>query len=165
MNLTANFTLPEMLKSPTADEHNITEQYNPPPVIIDALKALCINVLQPLRDYCAKTYPGSYILVTSGYRCPRVNALQPGASATSQHMQGEAADIKLIVNGAIRNDLLVTACKAVFKTQPFDQLILEHGASPSNPQWVHISYNYGNSQRRSVLRKSDAPGYSPYKLF
>lgn len=165
MNLSANFTLEEMLRSQTAQDHNIAEQYTPQPVIVNALAALCTNVLQPLRDYCAKTYPGSYIQVTSGYRCPRVNALQGGASSTSQHMQGEAADIKLILNGAIRNDLLVTCCKVVFKTKPFDQLILEHGASPLNPQWVHISYNFGNSQRRSVLRKSDAPGYSPYKLF
>lgn len=165
MQLSANFTLKEMLHSDDANKHNIKEQYTPPPVIINALKALCTNTLQPLRDYCGVKYPGSYIKVTSGYRCPALNALQPGASKTSQHMQGEAADIKLVVNGAFRNDLLVIACKEVFKTVPFDQLILEHGASPLNPQWVHISHNYGNSQRRSVLRKSSAPGYTPYKLF
>ena len=67
MNLTKNFTLDEMLRSETASRMGLKEQFNPPVEIINNLKALCINILQPLRDRVGP------IRVTSGYRSPRLN--------------------------------------------------------------------------------------------
>lgn len=170
MQLTANFTLEELLKSGTADavkkrsidKYNL--QYSPPESIVNALKALCEKTLQPLRDYCKALYPNSYIRVSSGYRCEWVNTAIKGAKS-SQHKKGQAADIDLIVDGVERNDLLVKAIQQMNTALNFDQLILEFGASPLNPSWVHISYNNEGAQRRTVLRKADGKPYVNYPLF
>lgn len=163
--LTQNFTLGEMLRSATADKHGIAEQYQPAAEVVNALTLLCQQVLQPLRNYVHKQY-GAVIKVNSGYRCARVNGLQPKASKTSQHMQGEAADIVLIKDGTVRNDLLVDALITLCSTQqlPFDQLIWEFGASAQNPAWVHVSYNSNGPQRRQQLRPKGGK-YITYNLF
>lgn len=163
MQLTANFSLQEMLNSEYADKHGIGEQYKPTPDIVNALRALCVNTLQPLRDYIGEKYPGAIIRVNSGYRCPKVNK-GIGGSSSSQHMQGEAADIVLIQRGTVRNDLLVQAIIDFKDKLVFDQLIYEYGASAKNPAWVHISYNSNGAQRRSQLRPQ-GKGYVAFKLF
>ena len=72
MNLTENFTLEELTKSSSANsrEDLLKKQQNPPQQVVDNLKLLCKNVLQPLRD--TLNYP---ITITSGYRCEEVNKL------------------------------------------------------------------------------------------
>lgn len=163
--LTKNFTLGEMLRSATADKHGIAEQYQPTAEVVNALTLLCQQVLQPLRNYVFEQH-GAIIKVNSGYRCTRVNGLQPKASKTSQHMQGEAADIILLKDGKVNNALLVDALIALCSTQqlPFDQVIWEYGASAQNPAWVHISYNSNGPQRRQQLRPKSGK-YITYNLF
>lgn len=185
-HLTENFTLGEMLRSGTADgwlkvakKAGISKelkdslmakynaQYQPTDTIIESLTQLCKNTLQPIAEKCDELYGAeSYIRVNSGFRSKPVNDAQPGASKTSQHMQGEAADIDLIVDGEERNDLLVSAIKLMQAegTLKFDQLILEFGASALNPGWVHISYDVTRS-RQSVLRKVTGQPYVTYNLF
>jgi hypothetical protein len=46
MKLSAHFSLEELLASQTATRKNITEQFNPPPEIIDNLKSLYKNLLE-----------------------------------------------------------------------------------------------------------------------
>lgn len=75
MQLTKNFTLDELIKSPTALQWGFQEQYNPPQEVINNLKDLCVHILQPLRDTIQKP-----IKISSGYRCPRVNAKVGGVS-------------------------------------------------------------------------------------
>lgn len=184
--LTDNFSLGEMLQSTIADgwlkvanKAGITPQqkaefmarynaqYQPPDAILDALKALCKNTLQPIAEYCDKLYGvESFIKVNSGYRSKPVNAALRNASTTSQHMQGEAADIDLIVDGEQRNDLLVKALQLMHAEGQlkFDQLILEEGPNALNPDWVHISYDATRS-RQSVLRKAPGQPYVKYNLF
>jgi hypothetical protein len=103
--------------------------------------------------------------VRSGYRSPAVNNAV-GSKPTSQHPQGEAADIDLFVDGKERNDLLVAALQLMHAegTLKFDQLILEFGASPLNPGWVHISYD-ATRRRQSVMRKVTGKPYVTYNLF
>ncbi len=67
--LSPNFTLHEMLRSPTANQLNIHEQYTPSNQIIANLTALCSHVLEPLRSKINKP-----LIITSGYRCARLNA-------------------------------------------------------------------------------------------
>ena len=83
-HLSAHFSLREFVMSAAAVRHNL-------PNLPDAdterrLKALCDNVLEPLRRRFGR------ILITSGYRSPKVNALVGGVP-TSQHVRGEAADL------------------------------------------------------------------------
>lgn len=50
-----------------------------------------VEILQKVRDHF-----GVSVNVNSGYRCPKHNASISGASKTSYHMKGYAADIKVI---------------------------------------------------------------------
>lgn len=132
--LTKNFTLEEFIESPTARSRGIKN--TPTDSVVANLTALCKNVLQPLRDWYGKTIP-----ISSGFRCPKLNAAVGGAR-NSQHMTGEAADLRIpsIAEGKkwfeyIKNNL------------PFDQLIWEH--SKSGSYWVHVSYSKRN--RKQVI--------------
>ncbi|HEX5169291.1 MAG TPA: D-Ala-D-Ala carboxypeptidase family metallohydrolase [Cyclobacteriaceae bacterium] len=133
-SFTKNFTLHEMLTSQTASRMGFTEQFEPSEVAISNLEALCINILQPLRDAIK-----SPVIVSSGYRCFRVNSIIGGA-AKSQHLSGQAADIQDFRKG---NEFLLR--KIVELKLPFDQLINEF-----NFDWVHVSYD-PDRNRRDVL--------------
>ena len=94
------------------------------------------NVLDPLREWWGKP-----LIVSSGYRCPELNAAVKG-SRTSQHMSGQAADID--TGDRQQNKLLFEYIK---KNLPYDQLIDE-----SNFAWVHVSYRADGNNRKQVLK-------------
>ena len=83
MNLSRNFTLQELIKSDTAIRLGIDN--NPNDDQIEKLKALCENILQPVRDHFGR------VKVTSGYRSPEL-CQAIGSSVNSQHAKSEAAD-------------------------------------------------------------------------
>ena len=64
MNLSRNFTLSELTKSDTAIRKGINN--NPNAEQIEKLKALCENILQPVRDHFGR------VKVTSGFRSPEL---------------------------------------------------------------------------------------------
>ena len=66
MNLSRNFSLLELTKSDTAIRLDIDN--NPNADQIEKLKALCENILQPVRDHFGR------VKVTSGYRSPELCA-------------------------------------------------------------------------------------------
>jgi hypothetical protein len=119
MRLSKNFTLEEFLLSQTATRHSI--DMTPPDWVIENLQRLVTGCLQPLRDEVA-----AGIYISSGFRPEMLNGLINGSS-TSQHMNGNAADIK--VSGQEPFD---TAELIVAMNLPFDQVIHEFG------RWVHL---------------------------
>lgn len=132
MQLTANFTLEEMLHSNAADVMGFQEQYQPSDEVVDNLRLLAETILQPLRDEFKKP-----ISVNCGYRCKRVNDAVKGVT-NSQHMKGQATDIT-----SKDNKLLFDTIKEM--DLPFDQLINE-----KNYSWIHVSYNK-DGNRRQIL--------------
>ena len=84
--LTKNFSLEELIASATAKAKKIDN--TPTPQVKENLEKLCKEVLQPIRDKYGKA-----ITVTSGYRSPKLNAAVGGVK-TSQHVLGQAVDIK-----------------------------------------------------------------------
>lgn len=168
MKLSRNFTLSEMVKSPSAVRWGFDEQFNPPQDIINNLTTLCVKVLQPIRDYLK-----AGITVTSGYRCPRLNAKIGGAYTvisgkpvqTSQHCYGQAADINFIKDGKEFNGSIVIAIKELASDPSFefDQCILEFGTD-DNPSWIHISYTEGKN-RNQVLRAYKSGKKTLYKTW
>ena len=79
------FTLSELTHSTTAEACGID---NTPTVeVVPLMMELIDRVLDPLRERW-----GVPIYVTSGYRCPELNA-RVGGSKTSYHLRGMAADI------------------------------------------------------------------------
>jgi len=167
MQISKNFTLEELLKSPTALQWGFNEQFSPPEDVVENLIDLVVNVLQPLRDKLGRS-----IRITSGYRCPRVNSKVGGASTringrvvqTSDHVLGRAADIECWVDGRESNNLIIEALRELSKTQSFgwDQIISEFGTE-HNPSWIHISFRKGNN-RKQVLRKAQGRPYTPINL-
>lgn len=84
-NLSKNFSLEELIASTTVKK-NINN--TPSNDVVNNLKRLCTEVLQPIRDKYEK-----FIIVSSGYRCSKLNTTV-GGSKTSQPLYGQAADIK-----------------------------------------------------------------------
>jgi len=144
IQFTKNFSLFELLV--TSQRQFDDEQYNPPPEVIENLRALCVNVLQPLRDAL-----GTPIKINSGYRCPSVNKAIGGAT-NSQHMTGQAADIIDLTNG---NEYLFKKIKEL--KLPFDQMIDEFGF-----RWVHVSYDPKRNRREILQARKDAKGKTIY---
>ena len=129
MNLTDNFSLEELCNSSTAKAKGIDN--TPSPEVVNNLKLLAVNILQPLRA----TY-GRPITVNSGYRSPALNKAVGGAG-NSDHMYGRAADIS--VGSRAGNKILFDL---IIKLKlPDDQLIFEKGSRKTGPDWVHVSFN------------------------
>ena len=128
MNLSRNFTLSELIKSDTAIRKGINN--NPNAEQIEKLKALCENILQPVRDHFGR------VKITSGYRSPELCAAI-GSSVNSQHAKAEAADFECI---GTDNAELFDWIKA--NLEP-DQLILEfYTPGEPNSGWIHCSVGY-----------------------
>ncbi len=127
------FTIAELCRSNTADRLGINNRCKQEHVT--ALTALVDNVLDPLREWWGKP-----LIVSSGYRCPELNAAVKGCK-TSQHMTGQAADID--TGDRQQNKLLF---EYIRKNLPYDQLIWEHGGD-----WVHVSYRADGKNRKRVL--------------
>lgn len=137
MRLSPNFTLDEFLKSQTAVRLGVN--MDPPPHVVEALRTLCVEVLQPVRDHFGR------VSVSSGWRPLRVNRAI-GSSDGSQHVKGEAADFE--VPGVSNPEV----CKWISENLTFDQLILEfYTPGQPNSGWVHVSYTKGRKNRKHVL--------------
>ena len=122
MLLAPNFSLTLLVRSETAEQQGIDN--SPPPEVIENLRLLAAGLEQ------VRALLGHPLEISSGYRCPALNAAV-GGSATSQHVQGLAADFAcpdfgppLEVARAVRDSAIV-----------FDQCILEFG------NWVHLSFS------------------------
>ena len=148
MQLSRNFSLQELTKSDTAIRKGIDNEPNADQ--IDKLKALCENILQPVRDQFGR------VKVTSGYRSPEL-CMAIGSSVNSQHARAEAADFECVgVDNAelfdwIKNNL-----------SP-DQLILEfYTPGEPNSGWIHCSWVEG-TPRASYLHAYKSEGKTKYK--
>lgn len=135
MNLSKNFSLYELTYSPTAKANGINNTPSEPAK--KNLKALCDNVLQPLRDSL-----GVPVVITSGFRCAALNAKLKGSSKNSQHMTGQAADI------IVPNVKLRTVFEFIRDNLPFDQLLFEY--SSDGGQWLHVSYVDGFNRHKFI---------------
>jgi zinc D-Ala-D-Ala carboxypeptidase len=137
MKLTNNFTLEELTKSETALRHNLD---NTPTVeVVENLKTLAENVLQPVRDHFARG-----VKVNSGYRAPEVNAAV-GGSKTSDHCKGMAADIEI---PGLPNAELAEWIEANLE---YTQVILEfYTQGIPDSGWVHVSYDPANLKKQSL---------------
>lgn len=136
------FSIPELTASTTAKEKGINN--SPSPEIIKNLNALTLNILDPLREVF-----GEAISVNSGYRSQELNTILKG-SKTSQHMKGEAADIRPTrfkdeADKKAKNKKLFELIQEL--KLPFDQLIDE-----SDFSWIHVSFRKDGNNRGQVLK-------------
>ena len=141
MKLTEHFTLEEFTRSNIASRLRIDNR------VPDELMAniqLTANKLELVRKVL-----GFPIRITSGYRCPLLNARVGGVS-TSAHTKGLAVDFHCAY-GTPKE-----ICQRLIDTGvQFDKLIQEHN------QWVHIGFS-PNYNRQIVLTAIKNSGKTVY---
>lgn len=130
------FSIKELTRSSTATARKIANVPNAEQ--IKNLENLVKYILDPLREKWGKP-----INVNSGFRSKELNTAI-GGSKTSDHMNGNAADIT--VGSRIENMKLFKLIQEM--KLPFDQLIFEKGNRAVGPDWVHVSYNPLRNRRQ-----------------
>lgn len=141
IKLTPHFRLIEFTRSDTAIQKGIDN--TPTPEHLDNIQKLA-EFLEEVRAMLA--HP---IIITSGYRSPALNAVIPGSSSTSDHMNGLAADFHCPGYGTPYD-----VCRRIAASRlKFDQLIFEQNRST----WVHLGL--GERQRRDVMSWRSGRGY------
>lgn len=125
------FTLEELCESSTARVRRINNI--PSGKHKEQLIKLANEVLDPIREKLGKP-----IFVNSGYRCPALNKAVGGVK-TSQHCNGEAADIRCNGSKAELFNLILSMIKS--GEIKVGQLIWEYGTK-KEPRWIHVSLPY-----------------------
>lgn len=142
--LSENFWLHEFVQSQLAERYGIDN--TPSLQVMDNLVLLCRNLLEPVRAAL-----GRAMVIDSGYRCPELNQLAKG-SAHSAHMQGCAADVKVMGMSPL------AVCQKLQLTQwPYlDQCIMEGS-------WTHLAVAQpGILARREYLTAAFGPNGATY---
>lgn len=131
MKLSVHFTLEELTESHTAERKGINN--SAPPEIVLNLKMMLCPVLEAVRELF-----NAPLIIDSGYRSVALNRVIGGA-ATSAHVKGLAADIR--VKGFTS---LEVARRIGASGIQFDQLIMEG-------TWVHIGLSYETMRNECLI--------------
>jgi zinc D-Ala-D-Ala carboxypeptidase len=141
MRLSPNFELAEFVTSREGGARGIDN--TPPPALLDNLRKVAL-ALEQIR---AVALNGAPIVITSGYRCSRLNSLV-GGSPSSAHLEGLAADFIAPQFGTPAD-----VCHAIVRHDlAFDQLIHEY-------DWVHFAL--GPRMRGQILTYQGNGKYLP----
>jgi hypothetical protein len=149
MKLSNSFNLIEFTSSETASRRGIDN--TPSIAVIENLRLLCENVLQPLRDKYGKS-----INITSGYRSPKLNKAI-GGSSTSQHCFGQAADIQVDKKDYLKVWEILSGLDK-------DQIIFEFGTKDC-PDWIHVSYVKGKNRNQKLRATKNILGKTIYSNY
>lgn len=142
MQLTQHFTLEELTRSTKAEQLGIDN--TPAPELVPRL-VMVAEMLERIRATL-----GRPVVVTSGYRCERLN-LAVGGATTSDHPQGHAADI--ICPGYGTATEVARLLAPLVSVLGIGQLILE---GVRGRQWVHVSTHVPERQVNRVITITDA---------
>ena len=146
LRLSEHFTLSEFERSATATRLGIDNRV--PSQYIHALQQLCIEILEPLREFT-----GQPIIISSGYRCPQLN-IKVGGVYSSQHTLGEACDIRIPEydftgkqgQRFTNTDILDRWFIWMMNNCDYDQLIKE--TADRSIYWIHVSCRANKSKNR-----------------
>ena len=142
MNLTQHFSLAELTASNKARQLGIDN--TPPPELVPRL-VMVAEMLERIRSTL-----NCPVLVTSGYRCERLN-LSVGGATTSDHTQGHAADI--VAPGFGTATQVAKALAPLVSVLGIGQLILE---GVRGKQWVHVSTHVPERAVNRVITITDS---------
>ncbi len=148
---TPHFSQLELIESATARKYGIDN--TPTPEVVDNLRTLCVNTLEPLREAL-----GLPVIITSGYRCKALNDIISHHSNRSQHLKGQAADFYVGWCSSLggrgqstgkcpdSRKRLIQAFRLIITDDgiDFDQLILY-------PNFIHVSYASPNDNRHYIM--------------
>ena len=134
------FTFEELLHSDVAlqnDVLNLPPRHEAAKVYFN-LVVLVDNLLDPIRERFATP-----VIITSGYRCKRLNELVKGVE-NSQHMEGKAADFYF---AGFTAKEMTQAFFEISESYNFDQLIYY-----KKRHFIHISYNSTKNRHQAIIR-------------
>ena len=143
-----------MTKSDIAERKGINN--NPSPKQIENLKALAVNILQPVRSEFDRP-----LIIRSGFRCAQLN-IEIGSSINSQHCadnNSAAADFE--IPGVDNKEL----AQWIRDNLLWDQIILEfYKEGEPSSGWVHCSYSTDLNRKQSLIayREDDKTKYKPW---
>lgn len=137
MQLAPHFTLAEMTRSSTAQRMGLDNK--PTPKALEQLKRTAA-MLERVRALL-----GAPVIVTSGYRGPVVNRAVGGATS-SDHMQGQAADIVAPKFGAPYD--VAKALVPHINALGIGQIIYEVSGKS---HWVHLSTRVPDKVHNRVI--------------
>lgn len=143
------------MREPDGSRHGIVNVA--PPEAVENLKRLCEHTLEPLREAL-----GLPVVITSGYRCQRLNEILAHSARRSQHLTGCAADFYVGQGSASRSrfqvaghrERLIKAFRLIL-TEPsidFDQLIIY-------PTFIHVSYVSPQANRHYIMTANGSGQY------
>ena len=149
MNLSPHFTFEELTR--TGQTSLQAKNREEAKAFTKSLTELA-ELLEVIRAHFGKP-----VKVNSAFRGQAVNDATPGASKTSQHMKGEAADIEIPgVDDAELHRWIVKESGL-----KYGQCILER---PPGRSWVHVSIcGTRDPKRCGEALTFDGKTYSPYK--
>ena len=132
------FSIDEMLRSATAKKYGIDNR--PSQDILNNLVLFIEKVLDPIREDW-----GGSISVSSGYRCPELNA-KVGGAKTSGHLYGYCADLQ--VKGDLRkfSNFVIEWMKE--HQMKWDQIIWE---KCGNVTWLHFCWIGKDGKQRMKI--------------
>lgn len=134
------FTFEELLHSDVAlqnDVLNLPPRHEAAKVYFN-LVVLVDNLLDPIRERFATP-----VIITSGYRCKRLNELVKGVE-NSQHVEGKAADFYF---AGFTAKEMTQAFFEIAESYNFDQLIFY-----KKRHFIHISYNSTKNRHEAFIR-------------
>lgn len=142
------FTLDEFIKSETAERYDID---NTPDK--DSTNNIMVlgDILDDIRadwtTYCEEKKLGKpSLIITSGFRCDRLNKLVKG-SDRSAHLKGHAADI-IPSNGEVQELFMFMQRWLFAHATEYDELIMEES---KGTKWVHFAVkSYSGAHRHKV---------------
>ncbi|MDR1941021.1 MAG: hypothetical protein LBQ47_01690 [Endomicrobium sp.] len=149
MKLSPHFDLQEFLHTSRAEL--LASQGQEVKNYIPSLKALCLYILEPIREFY-----NAPVIISSGFRGKSLNTAV-GGSATSQHSLGQAADIT--VKG-IDPAQIIKDIKTKKLSFHFGQCIFE---KIGGKEWVHISLGYPfrlDKPNMQILQTLDGKNYT-----
>lgn len=129
-------TIEDLIYSETASRNGIDNR--PRTKEMCCLYDLIDNVLNPICRAIGQ------LSINSGYRCEELNRLVGGVP-NSQHILGQAADIRCAMKGKNNQEYLDKVQEWMKREKNFDQLI-------RYDTFIHVSYKATNN-RRMVLDK------------
>ena len=148
--ISKHITYKEATRSATALRLGIENK--PSEYELQNMELIAEKVFEPLRESV-----NGPIKINSFFRCEKLNKAI-GGSSRSQHCQGRAIDID-DVYGYVSNSYMYYYIK---DNLDFDQLIWEFGTN-IEPDWVHVSYVDGDSNRKRCLQAYKEDGETKYK--
>lgn len=144
-HLSPNWRVADLTVSSTADRLGLSNE--PGPTERNNLAFLAHEALEPILEL-----HGDRLIVTSGYRSPEVNAAIRGASPTSDHRHGLAADFVTTGGKTMTEALFHRIREHLLDRLPIDQLIFypERGH-------IHVGVRRKSPRRMAGFNVNGAP--------